>query len=332
MVNRILPLVFVCLLWPAAAFAQSDNFRAAGRFYSAKKSYEERRYGEAVKYLNDARGYLNGGSNQRIQHLLVLCLFKSARYREAQKEAARLFEIYEGKEKYVGFSKDVDKITEDEIREVTMMIDEIDKQVAARTEDRRDFAEWQQRLRGETLGGISRILSDAASNCVARGYCYSGTELTRTQDRWVTTVSNTFTRIGPGLYRLEWSERIDKWTSNYPQGGREIQQWPSTNEGSFEFSAADLAGLTVKWESLREYQDTRRPRNFPGTPIPEQVEYSSSSRAGRLSHPGTQTKGVILGEFSDGDWDRLLYLFQRMAVIDQGSIDNFRDLKVPPMK
>lgn len=137
-------LVFAVLFAPITVPAQSSAFRAQGRYYSAKEAYESGRFADAARMCRESRDYLAGRSNLRLQYLMVSALYRSGQFKEAQKEMELFFEIdghdkddaaWKEREKlYQEFPQEVDKLTADETREMSKMIDKIDHEVAADTE------------------------------------------------------------------------------------------------------------------------------------------------------------------------------------------------------
>lgn len=132
-------LLLLSLLLPLGLSAQSAGFRAQGRYYSAKEAFESNRFADAAQLLRESRDFLGGKSNIRLQYLLVRSLHSAGKYQEAQKEMAVFFNISDAKGEerakiYQNYPQDVDQLTSDETREISIMIDKIDREVAAGTE------------------------------------------------------------------------------------------------------------------------------------------------------------------------------------------------------
>ena len=79
--------------------------------------------------------------NIRLQYLLVRSLYTAGKFKEAQQEMAVFFTITDAKGEertkiYQNYPQDVDQLTNDETREISIMIDKIDREVAAGTEQK----------------------------------------------------------------------------------------------------------------------------------------------------------------------------------------------------
>lgn len=119
-------LALLFLFAAPAVDAQSANYRAQARYYSAKRAYEGGQYNDAARMLLESRGLLGGKSNERLQYLLVLSLHRAKRFDDAQAEIRRFFDLLENREQRENYTHDVDRMTADEIRQITMLLDEVD--------------------------------------------------------------------------------------------------------------------------------------------------------------------------------------------------------------
>jgi hypothetical protein len=138
-------LFLISLLLPLCVSAQSSGFRAQGRYYSAKEAFEAGRPAEAAQLLRESREFLGGKSNIRLQYLLVRSLYSAGKFKEAQQEMGVFFAITDAKGEertkiYQNYPQDVDQLTNDETREISIMIDKIDREVAAGTEQKNAVA------------------------------------------------------------------------------------------------------------------------------------------------------------------------------------------------
>lgn len=133
-----LTLTIVILMgWMSDVHASASGLRAQGRYYTAKEAYEQRRYDDAARLLKESRDMLGGKSNRRLQYLLVMSLYNAKRFRDAQTEMNFYLELEsDAKGRYMSFPQDVDALTGDETRAITMLIDKIDSEVASGAEDR----------------------------------------------------------------------------------------------------------------------------------------------------------------------------------------------------
>lgn len=104
--------------------SQNTNVRAQGNYYSAKSNFQSKNYEEALKYVNKCKAALVG-TNSELQYLHILAAFKLNKYEEAAKELQTYFDIEEKKIKIVYFDKSVDRLTDDETKELSMLIDPI---------------------------------------------------------------------------------------------------------------------------------------------------------------------------------------------------------------
>ena len=143
LVARLLAAV-CCLvlatLAPAIASPQSVAVRAQGHYYSAKEAYLGKRYDRALDYVYKSKEAL-GGTNQQLQHLHVFAAYTAGRYTEAQREMDTFFKLTEKVVPEVRFSRSVQPLTNDEVTELTKLINKIDEGVAAQAAAERLAAE-----------------------------------------------------------------------------------------------------------------------------------------------------------------------------------------------
>jgi len=111
---------------PINANAIGTNFRAQGHYYSAKDALEKKQYKNALDYVYKSKAALQG-TNPELQYLHILSAYNAQRYTEAQKEMETFFALEEKKLKSVDFDKSVDQLTDDEVRALTMLMNNIDE-------------------------------------------------------------------------------------------------------------------------------------------------------------------------------------------------------------
>jgi hypothetical protein len=141
----------------------ANSLRAQGRYYSAKEAFEKRQYDEAARMLLESRQMLGGKSNVRLQYLLVLSLYNAKRYAAAQTEMNTYLELeVNSKDRYASFPQDVDRLTSDETRAITMLIDKIDAEVAKGSEAQNNAASLQAAF-------VTLLRSQVLSSYVAEG-------------------------------------------------------------------------------------------------------------------------------------------------------------------
>jgi hypothetical protein len=104
--------------------AQNTNVRAQGNYYSAKNKFQEKNYEEALNYVNKCKTALMG-TNRELQYLHILAAYNLYKYEEAAKELQTYFDMEEKKVKIVYFDKSVDRLTDDETKQLSMLIDPI---------------------------------------------------------------------------------------------------------------------------------------------------------------------------------------------------------------
>ena len=118
-------ITIICLLVTIISLqAQNTNVRAQGNYYSAKKHFQSKNYEEAINYVNKSKTALNG-TNRELQYLHILAAYNLYKYEEAAKELQTYFDMEEKKIKIVYFDKSVDRLTDDETKELSMLIDPI---------------------------------------------------------------------------------------------------------------------------------------------------------------------------------------------------------------
>lgn len=122
-------LLILLVFTGTLAYTQSANFRSQGKYYSAKEKYEQGSYSSALNYIYEAKKYLNGRTNYKLQYIHVMAAYKAGRYNEAQREMNRYFNILDNKEQPVAFRKIVERLTLDETKSMTKLIDKIDEAV-----------------------------------------------------------------------------------------------------------------------------------------------------------------------------------------------------------
>lgn len=115
------------LLWSCLSSnssAQSTNYRAQGNYYSAKTNLKTGKYAEAIAYVKKSKEML-GGTNEELQYLHILAAYRLDLVEEAKKELEIFFDINDKKIKPIYFDKSVDRLTNDETKELTMLMDPI---------------------------------------------------------------------------------------------------------------------------------------------------------------------------------------------------------------
>ena len=162
--GRVTSVLFMIAMLSGTALAQSTNYRAQARYYSAKEAYDRAQYSTAAGLLLQSRQLLSGKSNERLQFLLVVSLYRAGQYTDAQKETARFFDIVEGRETQASYTKDVDHVSQDEVREITMLVDKIDNAVVASAANAVHAADEARRAAEN-----ARIFADLSGNYLVYG-------------------------------------------------------------------------------------------------------------------------------------------------------------------
>lgn len=117
-------LIVLLILFPFITLSQNTNFRAQGNYYSAKENFQKKAYSTAITYVEKSKQNL-GGTNRELQYLHILCAYNLENFDLALKELETYFALEEDKIKSVDFDKSVDKLTNDETKELTKLIDPI---------------------------------------------------------------------------------------------------------------------------------------------------------------------------------------------------------------
>ncbi|MBL7778232.1 MAG: hypothetical protein JNK66_08085 [Chitinophagales bacterium] len=132
--GKLLSVILLMVIVPqVSCYAQSDNYRAQGKYYAAKEQYESANYLAALQNVYEAKQLLGGGTNYHLQYLHILSAYAGKKYIEAQQELAVYFDLVDGKLKPIFFQRSVEALTNDEVTVLTKLIDQIDK--AAYRED-----------------------------------------------------------------------------------------------------------------------------------------------------------------------------------------------------
>jgi hypothetical protein len=151
----VLALVLSAVV-PSLVAGQSINYRAQGHYYSAKSALEAGNFSRALQYVYQSREAL-GGTNQELQYIHVRAAYGAGRYEEAQTALAEFFELAERRQTPIHFDRSVDRLTTDEIRAITQMINPVDERViAARERRQREEREAREREARERQDQIRR--------------------------------------------------------------------------------------------------------------------------------------------------------------------------------
>ena len=104
-----------------------------------------------------------GGTNRELQYLHVMSAYSAGRYEEAQREMQVFFDLADKKIQAIDFSSAVDRLTENEVRALTKLINKIDDAVAKSAANRKSREE-DSKLASDLSGTWS--LSSGPSNHV----------------------------------------------------------------------------------------------------------------------------------------------------------------------
>ncbi len=163
-------LVVLCAT-ASISFAQSANYRAQGKYYSAKECYQGKNYSGAIQYLEECIGLLSGKSNEFIEYLRILSYYNLGYYSNAHTAMTRFFDIIEGREKPVPFTQWVERLTDTEIKDVTKLMDKIVEAV-----EREKAEAPRKRLLEEMSSLNSKLKSEFSSDCIvevdSEGFVY----------------------------------------------------------------------------------------------------------------------------------------------------------------
>ncbi len=129
--RKSLAVIAFAMSIPALLIAQSANYQAQGKYYSAKQALQDKSYSKAIDYITQCKALLKGGSNLQIQYIHIMAAYYGGNSEMAQAEMQRFFRLVEKAEAPVSFDKSVEDLTDDEIKAVTKLIDPINEAVAA---------------------------------------------------------------------------------------------------------------------------------------------------------------------------------------------------------
>lgn len=127
--KKYLVLAAFIFLMVSVAEAQTANYRAQGKYYSALSALNSKEYSKAISYIVQCQSLLSGKSNKEIQYVFILAAWNIGDAKTAQKEIQRFFDFVEGREKEAAFDKSVERLTSDEIKSVTKLIDPVNEAV-----------------------------------------------------------------------------------------------------------------------------------------------------------------------------------------------------------
>ena len=149
--KKIILIACLALLYDVT-YSQGTNWRAQGKYYSAKERYENKEYESALDYIYDCKELLEG-TNYVLQYLHIVSAYYGGNYEEAQKELETFFRLVDEEIEPVDFSKDVLELTQDETRELTKLIDKIDESVEYEKEENYKNRSYTGTLKGTTRYG-----------------------------------------------------------------------------------------------------------------------------------------------------------------------------------
>lgn len=152
-------MVLLVSLSSANVYAIGTNFRAQGDYYSAKESYEKQDYSAALQYVYKSKELL-GGTNEQLEYLHIMSAYYGGNYAEAKKEMQTFFDIEERRLKPVAFGNDVDRLTDRETHDLTMMINKIDESVERQKQEverQRQQAEANKKMQEEDDAAAENI-------------------------------------------------------------------------------------------------------------------------------------------------------------------------------
>ncbi|GGD30719.1 hypothetical protein GCM10011343_21090 [Flavobacterium orientale] len=132
---------------------------AQGNYYKAKELYESREYKAAIDYIKKSKESLKG-SNFQLQYLHIMAEVKLRNYNAANKEIERYFKLEDGEEKPVGFTKNVERLTDDETKQLSKILIDVQESATKETE--------QEKLAGVRKPIANEIYSliDKAANLI----------------------------------------------------------------------------------------------------------------------------------------------------------------------
>jgi hypothetical protein len=275
--RKLLTLFLLSVLVGSTAWAQEKAaaYRAQGRYYSAKEAFENKRYSDAARMLGESRQMLGGKSNIRLQYLLVLSLYHAGRFAEAQVEMNNYLALEErhSPDKYANFPQDVDALTNDETRAITMLIDKIDAEVANDTEGKmaaeRKAAMWESRRKSAVAELKDSVIKE-----------FTGAEPSvpwRSPYKISISLSGGFSQL-----------RIEVLGKSEQTHNERNQMIPMSRNRS---------SATVNLARLRSYKFVRI---APG----REVNHYRAASGQRVAHPyrwGGRVDDVLCGIISDGD-------------------------------
>jgi hypothetical protein len=191
---RKLTVLLLLLITGITGNAQNSNFRAQGNYYSAKTNFESGNYLVALDYINKSKIAL-AGTNYQLQYLHIITAYRLDRFDEAAKELQTYFDMEENKTKPVSFNKSVDKLTDDETKELSKLIDPIFELAEKKKNNPCHVCSGTGKViksyNCDKCNGSGHIMVDCSSN--TKGwYCQNGKVNCKCTscDRWGTVCDN----------------------------------------------------------------------------------------------------------------------------------------------
>jgi hypothetical protein len=144
--------MFILLLVAAGAFGQGANTRAQGKYYAAKESFQNGDFESAARFCGEAKELLGGKTNDILEYVNVMALYRKGDFQSCQKEIETFFAVIdesalpqEQRKLTQKFSYIVETLTDDEIKEVSKILEPVARGVTRQIEARK--AE-QERIKG----------------------------------------------------------------------------------------------------------------------------------------------------------------------------------------
>lgn len=228
-------------------YSQGTNYRAQGKYYSAKERYENKEYESALDYIYESKELLKG-TNYVLQYLHIVSAYYGGFYEEAQKEMETFFHLEERQIESVRFSRGVDELTSDETKELTKLIDKIDEAVEYEKVEsvRRKLQANAEQSRQEKINEVESLLT------IIDNYALNGSIHTYLQTNPYKTTDRMYSQ---DYYRYEYEITIKcQCFRQYKDAGNFNEE-----QRTFNIKEVRINGVTDtnRWTDTYTYNNAR---------------------------------------------------------------------------
>lgn len=150
-------LTFSLFIYTIIGFSQSSNFIAQGHYYKAKELYEAKSCSAALPYVVKSKETLKG-TNFQLQYLHIMILVCMEDWIAANNELKKYFTLEDNTDLAIGFSKTVERLTNDETKQLTKVLVDIQENSESQ-EGQVNAKKSKEKLEKEITFELNKLLS-----------------------------------------------------------------------------------------------------------------------------------------------------------------------------